>query len=156
MNTHSQTLRIDRGVWRIGAVDRLSSVLPVTPAARIRNLHLEFSVSSDEEHVSLRAFGPEGTFDLGARTHNYFLLTLARCRLRDAAAGLPEGACGWTGPDDLPHEPMMFGPRLNVAVFRIRRQFADCAVADPEAIVERRPRARQMRLGTSLITILRV
>src|SRR5690606_7491922 len=62
----------------------------------IRAVHLDFSVSLDEEHVSVALTLDGQRLDLGARTHHYTLLTLARHRQRDALDGtLPESSQGW-------------------------------------------------------------
>jgi len=114
---------------------------------------LSFSVSRDEEHVELQVRCGGRTFDMGARTHNYLLLTLARRRLADAAEGTPETSCGWIYQEDLAHDPSMAPPQLNIDVFRIRKQFAAIGVIDAANIIERRPRTRQLRIGTALITV---
>jgi hypothetical protein len=89
--------------------------------------------------------------DLGARAHNYLLLTLARHRLADAAEGHSEDACGWICLDAFSHDPSMSAPRVNMDVFRLRRQLASRGVADAVRIVERR--TRQLRIGTGRISI---
>jgi hypothetical protein len=122
----------------------------------VRQVQLIFSVSSDEEHVQLQAVLGATSVDLGARSHNYLLLTLARRRLEDASAGVPETTCGWIYLDDLAHDPTMSGGQLNIDVFRIRRQFAALGVVDAGHIVERRPRTRQIRIGTGRISIDKV
>jgi hypothetical protein len=160
MNAHRQTFEIARGVWRI--CEAPSSRWPhlvVEPAAgplRLRDAHLSFAVSSDEEHVQLHLTQGGRTFDMGARGHNYLLLTLARRRLQDAAQGFPETACGWICLDDVDHDPMMMPPRLNIDVFRIRKHFAAHGVVDAESAVERRPRTRQLRIGTGRLSVVRV
>jgi hypothetical protein len=47
----------------------------------------------------------------------------------------------------------MAPPQLNIEVFRIRRQFAAAGVVDAANIVERRPRTRQLRIGTGRVSI---
>jgi hypothetical protein len=120
------------------------------------DLDLSFSVSRDEEYVQLQVVCGAGTFDLGARSRHYLLLTLARRRLEDAAEGLPETTCGWLHQEDLEHDPSMAGPQLNVDVFRIRKQFAALGIVDSVNIVERRQRSRQLRIGTGRIAIVRL
>jgi hypothetical protein len=124
--------------------------------ASVRDLTLSFAVSYDEEYVRLRVAGLGISLDLGARSRNYLLLTLARRRLAEAADGLPDTACGWVDQDELAHDPTMNGPQLNVDVFRIRKQFEALGVADAANIVERRRRVRQLRVGTGRIVIARV
>ena len=116
-------------------------------------LQLVFSVSHDEEYVHVRAEADGVRLDLGTRTHNYVLLTLARHRLSDAAAGVPDTSCGWVYQEDLSHDPSMMTPQLNLDVFRVRKQFAALGLPDAANIIERRPRTRQLRIGTTHISI---
>jgi hypothetical protein len=159
MTTNSQTIKTEYGVCRFcGVAVGSPAAVPVAHSAqlRVQDLRLLFFVSSDEEYVSLRVSCRGSTIDLGARAHNYLLLTLARYRLKDAASGLPDTACGWLCPDDISHDPMMWSPRLNVEICRIRKQFAACGVVDAPGIIERRNRLRQLRVGTGLVSVVRV
>jgi hypothetical protein len=131
-----------------------TSMLEGGAAIEVRNVALSFRVTRDEEHVELRAVCAGKTFDIGARSHNYLLLTLARKRLADAAQGVAEAARGWVDQDTLAHDPSMAPPQLNIDVFRIRRQFAGLGLRDAANIVERRPRTRQLRIGTGQITVV--
>jgi hypothetical protein len=159
MNARKQTFEIASGVWQIceaPASRRISSVEPCAPAPEVCDVHLSFAVSSDEEHVQLHMIVGGQVFDMGCRAHNYLLLTLARRRIADRTRGALETACGWLCPDDLSHDPMMDPPRLNIDVFRIRKQFAARGIGHAEAIIERRPRARQLRIGTGRLDVVRV
>jgi FHA domain len=157
---HMQTFEAAGRVWRFCC----SPMAPATVASpgvsmsavEVRSLQLAFSVSRDEEHVQLRVFRGDRAHDLGARRHNFLLLTLARQRLADAAEGLQDTSCGWVDQDDLAHDPTMAPPQLNVDVFRIREQFAKLGVIDAASIVERRPQPRQLRIGTGLLVITTV
>jgi hypothetical protein len=121
---------------------------------RLQDLRLAFSVSRDEEYVHLQATGCGSTLDLGARAHNYLLLTLARHRVADQADDPSGLGGGWVYQDDLAHDCTMAAPRLNVDVFRIRQHFADRGVLDANNIVERRAQTRQLRIGTARISIV--
>jgi hypothetical protein len=121
---------------------------------RLRFLRLTFSVSRDEEYVHLQMIGCGATLDMGARSHNYLLLTLARHRLADRASGASDASCGWVYQDDLAHDCTMAAPRLNVDVFRIRKQFSVRGVVDANSIIERRPQTRQLRIGTEHVSIV--
>lgn len=121
-----------------------------------RYLQLVFSVSRDEEFVSIQVNCGDRVFDMGAHAYNYLLLTLARRRLEDIASGLADAACGWIDQDDLAHDPSMSGPQLNLDVFRIRKKFAEIGICDAATIVERRTRTRQLRIGASRLVIARL
>ncbi len=120
------------------------------------DVRLNFSVSTDEEHVDVVADWPGARSELGSRTHNYILLTLARQRLADAAAGVPLTACGWMYQDDLIRGLAMTATQLNVDIFRIRQQFAKLDLGETAAIVERRPRTKQLRIGIANLVVTRV
>jgi hypothetical protein len=131
-----------------------TSLATASVELEVRHLELVFAVSRDEEHVQLQVNCGLSRFDLGARAHNYLLLTLARRRVDDAREGLPDTSCGWIYLEDLAHDPSFATPQLNIDVFRIRKQFSSVGVLDAANIVERRPRTRQIRLGASRVSIL--
>jgi hypothetical protein len=139
-------------LWRFCSPDGAAATC-LGPDLAIHDVRLAFSVSRDEEHVELRVNCRGTTFDLGARNHNYLLLTLARRRLADAARGFVEADCGWIGQDEFAHDPSMAPPQLNVDVFRIRKQFAVTGAPDVARIIERDPRMRKLRLGTGHVSI---
>jgi FHA domain len=154
--TNLQTFEIDGRAFRFSCPESISktSLADSSLELEVRHLTLLFSVSQDEEHVQLQATYGTSTFDLGARSHNYLLLTLARKRLEDGAEGLPETTCGWIYLEDLAHDPSMAPPQLNIDVFRIRKQFAALGVIDAANIIERRPRTRQLRIGVSRLSVV--
>jgi len=159
MHSHVHTFEIERGVWRMRrdeAQEAWIGLHAATASRFVRELGLTFSVSTDEEYVQLQMQAGNRVVDLGTRGHNYLLLTLARQRIEDAATGLPESSCGWIYQEDLAHDPSMAPPQLNIDVFRIRRQFAGAGVVDAANIVERRPRTRQLRIGTGRLSIVRL
>jgi hypothetical protein len=124
-----------------------TSPLEAMVGRRAGDLCLRFRVSQDEEHVELHVEAGSTWHDLGARAHNYMLLYLARHRLRDGDAGLPPTSCGWVYQDEMCEALRLDPERLNVDVYRIRRQFAALEVLDPAEVLERRPRTRQIRVG---------
>jgi hypothetical protein len=157
--TNLQTFEIDGRTWRLSCAEGTTKTTLADRSSfglEVKHLQLSFSVSADEEHVQLQMSCGGKTVDMGSRAHNYLLLTLARKRLEDATAGQPEAACGWLYQDDFAHDSMMAAPQLNIDVFRIRRQFAAAGVADAANIVERRPRTRQLRIGTRRLSVVRL
>jgi hypothetical protein len=83
------------------------------------------------------------------------LLTLARYRLRETEQGLTAQGAGWLCAEDFAHDPTTSPTRINLDVFRIRRQFASAGVIGASRIVERRRLTKQLRIGTEHITIMR-
>jgi hypothetical protein len=153
-----QTFEVGGRTWRFCATGtgRTTTLAVAQGDGEMRNAALEFLVSADEEHVQIRMTSGGRTTDLGSRNHNYLLLTLARRRLAEAAEGVPDTACGWIHQEDLAHDPSMAPPQLNIDVFRLRKQFSMAGVSDAANVVERRPRTRQLRIGTGHITIAKV
>ena len=147
-----QTFEVGGEMYRFCCPDGVHRTALATET-EVREISLRFSVSLDEEHVHLQANCHGRLFDLGARGHHYLLLTLARQRMRDAAAALPEASCGWAYQEEFAHDPSMEGQQLNLDVFRIRKQFAALPITDAANIVQRRPRTRQLRIGTGRLFI---
>jgi hypothetical protein len=116
---------------------------------------LRFSVSSDEEYVELCLDYSGRRVSLGARGHNYLLLTLARAYLDDAAAGLPPGSCGWTDKDRLANSLRMSPEQIDGEVHRVRKHLARHGLRETVTMIERRPRAKQLRLGIRDVSIER-
>jgi hypothetical protein len=144
-----------------GRTYRFCSPAPVSSTAAAENPHtqravaLHFTVSSDEEYVELSAEQAGGTISLGSRGHNYLLLTLARARMEDESRGLTEGSCGWVDKDQLAEGLRISAAQLDLEVFRIRKHCAHHQVVDAASIIERRPRAKQLRLGIRNLRITR-
>lgn len=151
-----QTFEVQGRTYRFCCPQLLprTSIAELVHESAVRNVRLVFSVSRDEEHVQVQATCASRTHDLGARSRHYLLLTLARRRLADAAEGLPDTSCGWIHQDELSRDPTMSGPQLNIDVFRIRQQFGELNITDPASIIERRPRTRELRIGTSRLTVV--
>ncbi len=108
---------------------------------------LRFVVSSDEEYVELTLEYPIRRISLGARGHNFLLLTLARSYLADLAGGLEPTACGWMDKDELARGLRMSPEQVDGDVFRVRKHFARHGLQEAATIIERRPRTKQLRLG---------
>ncbi|MGA3124443.1 MAG: FHA domain-containing protein [Polyangiaceae bacterium] len=133
--------------------DTSSVALPLWASPTLAEIRLVFRVSSDEEHVELVMHCGAGPVDLGARGHNYLLLLLARQRLADAGQNLPAGTCGWVYQDELVRALKVSAERLNIDIFRIRKQFEAIGLSEPASIVERRPRTKQLRIGVASLAL---
>lgn len=155
-------LAVDGEVISIGGhafVLHLPTALPVTVQAEDAEaagepIELGLRVSRDEEtvEVSVRALGQVHV--LSPRAHHYTLLTLARLRLRDRdAPGLAESQRGWVSVDDLCRMLGVDEMKLNVAIYRIRRDLATQGIPNAARIIERRRGSRQLRLTTDRVSI---
>lgn len=111
-----------------------------------------FSVSKDEEHVSLDLTVNGEHFSLGERSHHYLLLVLARHRLKDA--GLPDSEQGWVYSEELSRQLRLSEAHINIQIYRIRKQLGatlpQAFSASP--LLERRP--GQLRFGYKNIQVL--
>jgi pSer/pThr/pTyr-binding forkhead associated (FHA) protein len=135
------------------AVETKTIDWPEGAPVELARLRLRFRVSRDEEHVEMQAALAKQTWDLGSRGHNYLLLLLARHRLHDAAGHLPDTMCGWVYQEEVVASLRTSSERLNIDIFRIRRQFAGIGVSDAAHIIERRPGSRQLRIGVAALSI---
>jgi hypothetical protein len=77
---------------------------------------------------------------------------LARQRLVDTNLAIPESSCGWMHANELARAIAEETEHVNVAVFRIRRQFAEHFVNAAE-IIERRHRSGQLRIAVGALEI---
>jgi pSer/pThr/pTyr-binding forkhead associated (FHA) protein len=114
---------------------------------------LHFAVSSDEDFVELTLHYQNRTVALGSRAHNYLLLTLARQRLADQLDNVAPASRGWVDKDQLADGLRIAPPQIDGEIFRIRRHFASHGVPESAAIIERRARTRQIRLGLDQVIV---
>jgi hypothetical protein len=138
-------------VWRLHLPVTTQGTVSRVMRPTLEGMSLEFRVSRDEEHVELLATGMGARIDLKARAHNYTLVVLARARL--AETHLPEGSRGWIYQDELCKMLGIDDAKLNLFVFRARKQLSASGIDGSAGIVERRVGTRQLRLGVSSITI---
>jgi hypothetical protein len=125
------------------------------PQFDLAHLTTRFEVSADEEHVALVLVQGSAELRLLPRAFNYVLLTLARASLDDRKAGGPDGEEGWRYADDLARELGMEVERMNVDIFRARKQLAEARVRGAAALVERRPTTHQLRLGVRRLEVVK-
>src|SRR5262249_24966603 len=92
--------------------------------------------------------------ELPTRTHHYLLLTLARAALADDAASSAER--GWVDREVLCRMLATDPRKLNVDVFRVRKQFSDLGIHRAAGIIARRPGTGQLRLGTQRVEVTKL
>ncbi|MEO0600486.1 MAG: FHA domain-containing protein [Myxococcota bacterium] len=117
---------------------------------------LRFSVSGDEEHVEVTLVQPDGRTPLGSRAHHFLLLHLARLRLDDRAAGHAETGAGWAYQDELAQRLGLTDNAMYLHIHRARTQLAQLGLVDAADIIERRPAARQIRIGLVDLVVDRI
>ena len=151
-----QSIEVGGATWRLQLPEPLA-ITTGAPLVSLGDCSLAFDVSLDEEHVRMWLVTPREALDLGARSHHYLLLTLARARLSDAAeegAG-PSSAHGWMYQDQLAKRLGLTPSLLNIHVHRARSQLAELEVVDAAGVVERRAAAKQLRIGIGEIEVRR-
>jgi hypothetical protein len=122
-------------------------------APALETIELVFRVSRDEEHVEIRYVHRGKVTPMPVRVYHYMLLTLARLRVRDQEQGFAEAERGWVDREELCRMLAMDYPKLNVDIYRARREFAAAGLQGGAAIVERRQGSPQVRLGAGHIRI---
>jgi pSer/pThr/pTyr-binding forkhead associated (FHA) protein len=130
--------------------DLTASAEPTT-GGELATLH--FVVSSDEDFVELTLEYHNRSVALGSRAHNYLLLTLARHKLAELAAGVAEASCGWMDKDQLADGLRITPPQVDGEIFRIRKRFASHGLQESATIIERRSRTKQIRLGLGRVRV---
>ncbi len=122
-------------------------------AMALEEVQLRFRVSRNEEHIDLSVGWRDRLVELGVRSHHYLLLTLARVRLENASSGESTSAAGWIDQEAL-LKLLHFSPeRLNLDIFRARRQFGAAGFMPGAGIVERRPATKEIRIGVGETTV---
>jgi hypothetical protein len=134
--------------WTLHLPDPVDATVDAD-GADLDRLALLFEVSRDEEHVTLTLSDGRRSWPVPTRAHHYLLVTLARAKLEDHGAGLPDAEQGWRYADDLGRGLGLNESRLNVEIFRARRQVGALGVAGAMWLVERQPLTRKLRLGPS-------
>lgn len=152
---NGDTFEVGPQLWRFCYPDAAARTETCDIQSTVERPSLHFLVSSDEEHVELRVEFTDRTLSLGNRVQNHLLLTLARARLNDRAANVPETSCGWIYKEELVAGNES-SQRIDHDVFRIRQHIAASAPAIAADIIERRPRTRQLRIGLGTLKITRV
>jgi hypothetical protein len=120
----------------------------------LETIKLHFAVSRDEETTVLTLAHDAGSIVVEERSHHYMMLTLARAFLEDGEASPAER--GWVAREELCRKLGMDARRLNVDVFRARKQFAELEVNGAVGIIARRPGSGQLRLGVQQVTVTRL
>jgi hypothetical protein len=123
-------------------------------APSLEALSMRFAVSLNEEHIEVTVVHDGTSAALPTRTHHYLLLTLARATLADEGAS--PGERGWVDREVLCRMLATDPRKLNVDVFRVRKQFADMGIHGATGIIARRPGTGQLRLGIAQVEVTRL
>jgi hypothetical protein len=150
-----QTFELDADAWRFSCPPDAADddAGGSRHSTRLAHVQLNLLVSPRDEALQVQVTYGNQTIDLGVADCDRLLLALARRRLLDAVRGLSDAAGGWMYEEELAAQRMPSELSLNAEICRIRREFSRVEVLDPGTIVARRPRTRQLRIGTDRIAI---
>jgi hypothetical protein len=150
-----ELIDVDGERWRLylPSAENADETDTSNPRFFLSGLKLVFYVSPDEEHVEIRLRAERRDVSLAPRAHHYLLLTLARARAKDAS--LAESERGWVHVETLAQWLRIDVEKLNVDIFRARRQFLDAGVSDAHGLIQRRQHSRSLRLGSERFEIRR-
>ncbi len=149
-----ETVVVQDRTWTLALPETLAPTADIGGRPTLLNqVALELSVSPDEEFVAVRVVLPESTHTLPARAHHYILLVLARLRVRDQQAGDSPQQQGWIYNDRLQQMLKMSANRVNLCIFRLRREMEGLEILDAQELIQRRTTTQQLRLGVERITI---
>jgi len=145
---------VDGVSWRLHLPTQDDLTIDVMDSAlRLDQVTLSFAVSSDEEDVHMAVVHPRGREVLKPRVHHYMLLVLARQRVEDADNGVERGEQGWIYGDDLSRMLRLEDVRLNVQIFRARKELAELGVQGAAGLIERRKGSKKLRIGVSELSV---
>ena len=104
--------------------------------------------------VGMDAEGRAGRLKLRPRAHHASMLVLARERLEAERNGVGSADSGWL-PFDLTAHRLGIDPKtLNVHIHRARQELARHGVVGATSVVERRSVTREVRFGSSSVTLI--
>lgn len=118
----------------------------------LETIRLRLVVSRDEERVEVTVVHGDTTTRLPARSHHYLLVTLARARLQDRRGEDEER--GWLDRVELCRMLATDVGKLNVDIFRTRKQLVSLGIHGAAGIIERREGTGQIRIGTDRVEVV--
>jgi hypothetical protein len=131
----------DAPTWQPGALG---------PA--LETIHLRLAVSRDEERIEATVLHEGATMRLPPRSHHYLLVTLARARLHDRRGAAEDR--GWVDRDELCRMLATDVGKLNVDIFRARKQLVTLGIHGAAGIIARREGTGQIRIGTERVEVI--
>lgn len=118
----------------------------------LESIRLKFAVAPDEESVEVTLFVGDKPTTLPPRRYHYLLVTLARAWLEDA--GMSAAVRGYRDRDELCDKLDMDAMKLNVEIYRLRKQFAELGIQGAAGLIERRPGTFEVRIGVTNIEVV--
>lgn len=119
----------------------------------LESVRMKFVVATDEESVELIVAVGDKIMTLPARRYHYLLVTLARAWLEDT--GVAPSVRGYRERDELCTKLGMDVMKLNVEIYRLRKQFAELGIQGAAGLIERRPGTFEVRIGVTDVEVVR-
>jgi len=143
---------VDGEGWSLELPDSSAATLDTARLGPfIEAVTLRFHLSLDEEHIELTLAHDTGEMHLGTRQYHLPLLLLARAWLADAASSPEER--GWVERDTLCRGLSVDANKLNVDIYRARKQLFALGVLGAANVVVRRIDTGHLRLGVLNVEI---
>lgn len=131
----------------------VSTVRSGVNSPMLESIRLKFVVAPDEESVEVTLFVGDKPRTLAPRRYHYLLVTLARAWLEDA--GTSPSVRGYRDRDELCDKLDIDVMKLNVEIYRLRKQFSEMGVQGAAGLVERRPGTFEVRIGITNIEVVK-
>ena len=126
--THHTQLTFDNDTWLY--IENQPVHETIDHGYILKQAFYQFSLSIDEEHISLKIISKDLVIDLGARIYNYLLLALVRRRIQDHQDGYAASDIGWISIEELSYELSkelnkdIDAYYINLQIYRIRKHIA--------------------------------
>jgi hypothetical protein len=123
------------------------------PLIDAKDLVLELKVSADREAIGVTATVDGRAFHLPNRAHHELLLLLAEARIEAQRQGVADEEAGYMTLDEAIRSTAVGINKINLDIFRLRREFEGLGLRDPRQVIERRDTRREFRVGTGHLSI---
>ncbi len=145
---------VDGEGWSLELPDSSAATLDTSRLGPyIEAATLRFTLSLDEEHVHVTLVHDAGEINLGTRQYHLPLLMLGRAWLADAH--LPPEERGWVERDEICRGLSVDANKLNVDIYRARKQLIAAGVLGAANLVMRRVDTGHLRLGVQGVEVNR-
>jgi hypothetical protein len=118
-----------------------------------KELQLELKVSADREEIVVIATVDGRSYSLPNRAHHELLLLLVEARIAAKNQGVIDEEAGYMTLDEAIRSTAVGINKINLDIFRLRREFEGLGLRDPRQVIERRDARREFRVGTGKLVV---
>lgn len=123
-------------------------------APTLESIGLRLAVTPDEEQVEVTVLVGGHAKRLPERRYHYLLVTLARAWI--AEEGITPSMRGWVDREEICRGLEMDPMKLNVEIYRARKQLAELGVQGAAGLIERRAGTYELRIGVPNVQVVRL